>query len=228
MKLLLLEDNIHLAEDMLQFLNSVGFLVEHAATLQQALEKIHVYHYDMVIIDIGLPDGNGLEIIKKMKTKEIDAAILIVTAKNAIEDKVHGLDLGADDYITKPFHKTELNARIRSILRRKKFNSSNIITRKEIKIDIMAAQAYINDQPLPLTKKEYDLLLYFMYNRNKILTKENIAEHLWGDQIDQADSFDFIYNHIKNLRKKIVNAGGKDYIKSMYGMGYKFQDKSDE
>ena len=222
MKLLLVEDNVRLADDMVHFLATSGFLVEHAATLRQALEKIYVYHYDIVIIDIGLPDGNGLEIIKKMKKKEIDAAILIVTAKNAIEDKVHGLELGADDYITKPFHKTELNARIKSILRRKKFDSSNIIRRNEIKIDVMAAEVYINDHPLPLTKKEYDLLLYFMYNQNKILTKENIAEHLWGDQIDQADSFDFIYNHIKNLRKKIVNAGGKDYIKSMYGMGYKF------
>ena len=222
MKLLLVEDNIRLADDMLHFLSSTGFVVEHSAMLAEAFEKISVYHYDMVIIDIGLPDGNGLELIKKMKDREIDAAILIVTAKNAIEDKVHGLDLGADDYITKPFHKSELNARIRSILRRKKFNSSNIIRRKEIKIDILAAQAYVNDNPIVLTKKEYDLLLYFMYNQNKVLTKESIAEHLWGDHIDQADSFDFIYNHIKNLRKKIVNAGSKDYIKSMYGMGYKF------
>jgi DNA-binding response OmpR family regulator len=222
MKLLLVEDNIRLADDMLHFLSSTGFVVEHSATLAEALEKISVYHYDMVIIDIGLPDGNGLELIKKMKERDIDAAVLIVTAKNAIEDKVHGLDLGADDYITKPFHKSELNARIRSILRRKKFNSSNIIQRKEIKIDILAAQAYVNDNPILLTKKEYDLLLYFMYNQNKVLTKESIAEHLWGDHIDQADSFDFIYNHIKNLRKKIVTAGSKDYIKSMYGMGYKF------
>jgi DNA-binding response OmpR family regulator len=209
---------------MLQFLVHNGFVVEHAATLQEGFEKTNVYHYDMVIVDIGLPDGNGLDLVKRMKEKEMDAAILIVTAKNAIEDKVHGLDLGADDYITKPFHKTELNARIRSILRRKKFSSSNIIKRNEIKIDILAAQAYVNDHPLLLTKKEYDLLLYFMYNQNRVLTKESIAEHLWGDQIDQADSFDFIYNHIKNLRKKIINAGSKDYIKSMYGMGYKFCD----
>jgi len=222
MKLLLVEDNILLADDMSHFLTSSGFVVEHVTTLHEGLAKINVYQYDLVIVDIGLPDGNGLELIREMKLKEIDAAILIVTAKNAIEDKVHGLELGADDYITKPFHKSELNARIRSILRRNIFSSSNLIKINEIKIDIIAKQSFVNDNPMLLTKKEYDLLLYFMYNQNKVLTKESIAEHLWGDQIDQADSFDFIYNHIKNLRKKIINAGGKDYIKSMYGMGYKF------
>ena len=222
MKLLLVEDNIRLAKDMLHFLVSEGFVVEHAATLDEGLEKINVYEYDMVIVDIGLPDGSGLELLKQLKSNDNDTGILIVTARNAVEDKVHGLDLGADDYITKPFHKSELNARIRSILRRKKFNGSNVLIKNEIKIDILAAQVYIKDNPIILTKKEYDLLLYFMYNQNKVLTKESIAEHLWGDHIDQADTFDFIYNHIKNLRKKIVNAGARDYIKSMYGMGYKF------
>jgi DNA-binding response OmpR family regulator len=224
MKLLLVEDNIRLAEDMIQFLAGNGFVVEHAATLQTGLEKINIYHYDMVIVDIGLPDGNGLELIEKMKSNDTDSGILIVTAKNAIEDKVYGLNLGADDYITKPFHQAELNARIRSILRRKKFNSYDILKIDEIMIDIPAAQVFVKENPIVLTKKEYDLLLYFMYNQNRVLTKESIAEHLWGDHIDQADSFDFIYNHIKNLRRKIINAGGKDHIKSMYGMGYKFCD----
>jgi DNA-binding response OmpR family regulator len=224
MKLLLVEDNIRLAEDMIQFLAGNGFVVEHAATLQTGLEKINIYHYDMVIVDIGLPDGNGLELIEKMKSNDTDSGILIVTAKNAIEDKVYGLNLGADDYITKPFHQAELNARIRSILRRKKFNSYDILKIDEIMIDIPAAQVFVKENPIVLTKKEYDLLLYFMYNQNRVLTKESIAEHLWGDHIDQADSFDFIYNHIKNLRRKIITAGGKDHIKSMYGMGYKFCD----
>lgn len=228
MKLLLVEDNIYLANDMRHFLVNNGFVVEHVGTLQEGTDKVYIYDYDMVIVDIGLPDGSGLDLIKQMKSKNINSGILIVTAKNAIEDKVRGLDLGADDYITKPFHKSELNARIWSILRRKKFNNSNIITINELKIDVLAAQAFVHDEPITLTRKEYDLLLYFMYNQNKVLTKESIAEHLWGDQIDQADTFDFIYNHIKNLRKKIVNAGGKDYIKSMYGMGYKFLDESYE
>jgi DNA-binding response OmpR family regulator len=222
MKLLLVEDNLRLAEDMSSFMVTNGFIVEHAATLCESINKTDIYQYDLVIVDIGLPDGNGLDLIKHLKKKDSDTAILIVTAKNSIEDKVYGLDLGADDYITKPFHKSELNARIRSILRRKKFNSSNMLKMNEIKIDIIAAQTYVQEKPVSLTRKEYDLLLYFMYNQNKVLMKENIAEHLWGDDIDQADSFDFIYNHIKNLRKKIIHAGGKDYIKSMYGMGYKF------
>lgn len=222
MKLLLVEDNIRLADDMSQFLINNGFVVERARTLNEGMEKINIYQYDLVIVDLGLPDGNGMALIEKIKIEGMNTAVLIVTAKNTIEDKVHGLDLGADDYITKPFHKSELNARIRSILRRNKFNGGNFVSMNEIKIDIIAAQTYVKNNPILLTKKEYDLLLYFMYNKNRILTKESIAEHLWGDHIDQADSFDFIYNHIKNLRKKIIQAGGEDYIKSMYGMGYKF------
>jgi len=224
MKLLIVEDNRHLADDITRFLVDSGFVVEQALTLSEGLKKINVYQYDLVIVDIGLPDGNGLDIVKEIRKKKIASAILIVTAKNAIEDKVHGLELGADDYITKPFHKAELNARIRSILRRNKFDGNNILNMNEIKMDTMAAQTFVHNKPIILTRKEYDLLLYFMVNRNKVLTKESIAEHLWGDHVDQADSFDFIYNHIKNLRKKIMNAGGKDYIKSMYGMGYKFSE----
>ena len=226
MKLLLVEDNIRLANDIRQFLADNGFVVELAGTLREASEKMAVYQYDLALIDIGLPDGSGLDLVREIKQRELDTGILIVTAKNAIEDKVEGLELGADDYITKPFHKSELNARIRSILRRHKFNRSNIIRMNELKVDVLASQAFVEDAPLNLTKKEYDLLLYFMYNRNRVLTKESIAEHLWGDHIDQADSFDFIYNHIKNLRKKITNAGGKNHIQAMYGMGYKFSDES--
>ncbi len=153
-----------------------------------------------------------------------DTGVLILTAKNAIEDKVKGLELGADDYLTKPFHRAELIARIKSIIRRFKFNGDNTISMNEVKVDILASQAYINDKPVILTKKEYDLLLYFMYNRNRILTRESIAEHLWGDNIDQSDNFDFVYNHIKNLRKKMMNEGSRNYIKAVYGMGYKFSD----
>lgn len=222
MKLLLVEDNARLAEEMRDFLVDNGFVVEQAARLQEASEKVAIYQYDLMIIDLGLPDGSGLDLIPEIKQIHPDAGILILTAKDAIEDKVSGLDLGADDYMTKPFHKAELNARIRSILRRNKFNRSNIMQIDELKVDLLASQAFVNDTPLNLTKKEYDLLLYFMQNPNRILTKESIAEHLWGDHIDQADSFDFIYNHIKNLRKKIVSAGGKNAIHAMYGMGYRF------
>jgi DNA-binding response OmpR family regulator len=222
MKILIVEDNPLLAGDMRQFLSENGFLVELAGTLHEASDKINDYHYDLVLVDIGLPDGNGLELIPEIRRQDPETGILIVTAKNSIEDKVKGLDLGADDYITKPFHQAELNARIRSILRRNKFQRSNLLEINEIKVDLIASQAFVNTVPLKLTRKESDLLLYFMYNQNRILTRESIAEHLWGDNIDQADSFDFLYNHIKNLRKKITAAGGANYIHAMYGMGYKF------
>ncbi|KAA0221559.1 DNA-binding response regulator [candidate division KSB1 bacterium] len=226
MKLLIVEDNLHLARDMQQFLHDRGFVIEHVTTLHAASEKISTYQYDLVIVDLGLPDGNGLQLIREIKAAELDCGILILTARDALEEKVHGLDLGADDYMTKPFHQAELNARIRSILRRNKFNRSNVLLFDDVKVDLLASQAYIHETPLTLTKKEYDLLLYFLQNPNRMLTKESIAEHLWGDHIDEADSFDFIYNHIKNLRKKITSAGGKNYIKALYGMGYKFSSES--
>ena len=225
MKILIVEDNERLAEDMLDYLHDNGFVVEHSTTIADARDKISLYEYEVVILDIGLPDGNGLDLIYDLKNQNKNSGILIVTAKNAIEDKVKGLELGADDYITKPFHKAELNARIKSLIRRKNSDGNNILKIRDLKVDIAASQAYVNDTPLELTKKEYDLLLYFMYNKNRVLTKESIAEHLWGDHIDQADNFDFIYNHIKNLRKKIANADGENSIRSVYGMGYKFYDK---
>ena len=222
MKLLIVEDNHQLMEDMLEFLTESNFRVETAYSLNEAREKVFVYQYDLIIVDVGLPDGSGLDLVKEIKKSENDTGILILTAKNAVEDKVEGLNLGADDYMTKPFHKAELNARIKSILRRNKFNRNDTICFNEIKIDMPSLEVYVEDKKLVLTKKELDLLLYFMQNVNRVITKESIAEYLWGDHADQADSFDFIYNHIKNLRKKIVSSGGNNYIQAMYGIGYKF------
>ncbi|MFO7843793.1 MAG: response regulator transcription factor [Bacteroidales bacterium] len=224
MKLLIVEDNFQLADDLSRFLSEHGFIVEISETLESARGKIELYDYELIILDIGLPDGSGLDIIKLLKKRKSDTGILIVTAKNAIEDKVKGLELGADDYITKPFHKAELNARIRSIIRRKKFNGSNTILVNKIEIDLNSMAVKVDNKELDLTRKEYDLLLYFIYNKNRVLTKESIAEHLWGDHIDQADNFDFIYNHIKNLRKKLQQAGADNHIRSVYGMGYKFYE----
>ncbi|BDX38163.1 DNA-binding response regulator [Tenuifilaceae bacterium CYCD] len=225
MKILIIEDNPQISSDIASYLAENGFIVEIADTLNKAMEKVELYTYDLIILDIGLPDGNGLEILKENRVNTSETGILIVTAKNSIDDKVKGLELGADDYITKPFHKAELNARVRSILRRKKFAGSNIISVEEIKVNLQSLQVLVNDKPIALTRKEFDLLVYFMYNKDRVLTKESIAEHLWGDNIDQSDNFDFLYNHIKNLRKKIINAGGKGYIQSVYGMGYKFSDQ---
>lgn len=222
MKLLLVEDNLQLLEDMREFLTESDFRVETSASLKEAKEKVSLYQYDLLIVDIGLPDGSGLELIKEVKQKKYECGILILTAKDAVEDKVAGLNLGADDYMTKPFHKAELNARIKSILRRNKFNGSDILELYDFKINVPASEVFVNNEKIILTKKEYDLLLYFIHNPNRVITKESIAEYLWGDHADQADNFDFIYNHIKNLRKKITASGGKNYIHAMYGMGYKF------
>ena len=222
MKLLIVEDNFQLADDLSKFLAENAFVVEIANTLTDAKDKVSVYDYDLIILDLGLPDGTGLDLIHELKSLRKDPGILIVTAKNAVEDKVMGLELGADDFITKPFHKAELNARVRSIIRRKKFKGSNRLEINNIKIDLDSREAFVDEYLVELTRKEYDLLLYFMYNKGRVLTKENIAEHLWGDHIDQADNFDFIYNHIKNLRKKLQKLGAGNNIRSVYGMGYKF------
>jgi len=226
MKILLVEDNQILVDELKSFFEEQGYLVEVATSFNLASQKVAVYEYDVIILDLGLPDGNGLDLIPLVRKTSTETIILILTARDAVEDKVKGLELGADDYLTKPFHKAELNARVRSQLRRKKFAGKNELTFHEIRVDLQAAQVFVKGQPLNLTRKEYDLLIYFLYNPNRLLTKESIAEHLWGDHIDQADSFDFIYNHIKNLRKKIMAAGGKNYVKAMYGMGYKFSEES--
>ncbi|MFA8434868.1 MAG: response regulator transcription factor [Marinifilaceae bacterium] len=222
MKILIVEDNRELSETTANYLRDEGFICERVFTYQEASEKVHLYAYDVVVLDLGLPDGNGMNIIREMKGQRSEAGILIVSAKNSLDDKLEGLELGADDYITKPFHLAELNARVRSLIRRKKFDGNNCIQVGDLWVDTLSSRVMIGKQELNLTRKEYELLLYFLYNRNRVLTKENIAEHLWEDQIDLADNFDFIYTHIKNLRKKMIQAGGEDQIKSVYGMGYKF------
>lgn len=223
MKLLLIEDNQKLVEDISDYLKKQGFVMEVAYSIDQARDKFMIYEYDLAILDLGLPDGNGLQLVDKIKNKHPEIGILILTAKHSLEYKLKGLNQGADDYLTKPFHKAELNARIRSILRRKIAHGSNLLRFNEILVDINARHVMVHDKPVNLTRKEYDLLVYFIDNEKRLLTKENIAEYLWGDYIDQSDNFDFIYNHIKNLRKKLLQASGNDYIESVYGVGYKFK-----
>ena len=226
MKLLIVEDNFQLADDLSKFLIENGFIVEIASLLNDAREKVSVYDYDLIILDLGLPDGTGLDLIRELKRIKKDPGILIVTAKNSVEDKVMGLELGADDFITKPFHKAELNARVRSILRRKNADGNNVLELGNLSVNLLSLDVTVGEKPIDLTRKEFDLLVYFMYNKNRVLTKESIVEHLWGDHADQSDSLDFIYNHIKNLRKKIHQAGGGVQIQSVYGMGYKFSQNS--
>lgn len=222
MKILLVEDEAAIGESILSFLKNEGHVCEWVKNYSAGDEKAAMYQYDCALIDIGLPGGSGLDIVKALKKNNPKTGIIIISAKNSLDDKISGLDLGADDYITKPFHFAELNSRLNSVLRRRNFEGSNEIVFEKLKITPDKQEVLINGKPATLTKKEFDLLLFFLSNKDRVVTKESIAEHLWGDESDAADSFDFIYSHIKNLRKKIMDAGGDDYIKSVYGMGYKF------
>ncbi len=224
MKILIIEDETELLKEIASYLLKENYTCELAADFESAHEKLHLYHYDIAVIDITLPDGSGLELIRELKKLKTDTGILIISAKNSLDDKLNGLEMGADDYITKPFHLAELNARIKAIIRRRKFSGSMEIIHNEIKINPEDKHVLVNETELQLTKKEYELLHFFIANKNRLLTRESIAEHLWGDNIDLADNFDFIYTHINNLRKKIAYAGGNDYLQTVYGMGYKYTD----
>ena len=223
-KILLVEDEPALGESILSFLKREGHVSEWVKTFRSGEEKAGSYQYDCALIDIGLPDGSGLDIVKALKRNDPKMGIIIISAKNSLDDKISGLDLGADDYITKPFHLAELNSRLNSVLRRRNFEGNQEISFGKLKISMDKQEVQVSGKPIELTKKEFDLLLFFISNKNRVVTKESIAEHLWGDEADAADSFDFIYSHIKNLRKKITDAGGDDHIKSVYGMGYKFSN----
>ena len=225
MKILIVEDEIDLLEAMASYLKNEDFICETAATYFDAEDKLISFNYDIIILDINLPDGSGIDLLRLIKAKSSKTGVLIVSAKNSLDDKLLGLDLGADDYITKPFHLAELNSRINSLIRRQHFEGNEIITFNEIEINPTSKTVSVNKKPVELTKKEYNLLLYFVTNKNKVLTKESIAEHLWGDDIEMADSYDFIYTHMGNLRKKLKKLGAPDYLKTMYGLGYKFAEK---
>jgi DNA-binding response OmpR family regulator len=224
MKVLVIEDEKELLKAITTYLKMEGYVVEEAADYQEGSEKINLYEYDCILADIGLPDGNGLKLVELLKSKQSNTGVMIISARNSLEDKITGLDIGADDYLTKPFNLSELNARVRSILRRRKFEGKKEIEFHEIKANPETLHVFVNDKPILLTKKEFDLLIYFIANKNKVLTKESIVEHLWGDYIDSADSFDFIYAHVSNMRKKLVESGATDYLHTVYGVGYKFTD----
>jgi DNA-binding response OmpR family regulator len=222
MKILLIEDEQELSRSIVEYLKRESYVCEAVFTLDEATEKINLYRYDCIIVDINLPDGSGLEVIRELKQNQSEAGIVIISARNSLDDKIVGLNIGADDYLTKPFHLPELNARIKSVIRRRSFGGVREISFNEIRVLPDNMEVTVNGKELQLTRKEYDLLIFFISNRDRVLTKETIAEHLWGDEMDLADSFDFIYTHIKNLRKKIMEKGGEDYIRTIYGMGYKF------
>ena len=222
MKLLIVEDENSLSRSIGEYLKMEGHICEFAKNYKEAFIKTADNSYNCIILDIGLPDGNGLDIIREMKKNRSTDRILILSAKSSLEDKLTGLKIGADDYLTKPFHMSELSARVNSICRRDNFVGFNEVSFNEIKVRTDENQAFANDQLLNLTRKEYDLLLFFMSNRDRIVTKESIVEHLWGDNVILTDSFDFVYTHVKNLRKKLIANNCRNYIKVIYGFGYKF------
>jgi DNA-binding response OmpR family regulator len=221
MKILLVEDEPALRSTLIEALRQSGYVVEVAADYTQALDKIKVYRYDCVLLDLTLPDGNGLDLLRALKADSSPAGVLVISARDSLDDRVAGLDLGADDYLVKPFHLSELNARLRAIIRRRRFQGNNHLVFRDLVVWPEQAEVQVHGAALALTRKEYDLLLYLLANPGRVLTKEAIAEHLCGDSVDAADSFDFIYTHLKNLRKKLQEKGAENYIRTMYGVGYK-------
>lgn len=223
MKILLIEDEPELRKSIKHFLHQEGYIVESANDFIKAIEKIEVYDYDCILVDITLPKGNGLEIIKQLKQNFSKAGIIIISAKNSLDDKITGLDLGADDYLAKPFDLAELNSRIKALIRRRNFEGNKTIVVNEISILTEQRIVKVNNEEVILTAKEYALLLFFISNKNRVLSKNTIAEHLWGDDSDQMDSHDFIYVHLRNLRKKLIEKGCNDYVQTIYGIGYNFK-----
>ena len=223
MKILVIEDEAELRKSIKEYLHNEGYVVESANDFRNASEKTADYDYDCILVDITLPHGSGLDIVKQLKKEGSQAGVIIISAKNSLDDKITGLEYGADDYITKPFHLPELNARIKALQRRKKFDGNNIIALNEISIEPSQRKVCVKGNEVVLTAKEYDLLLYFISNKNRVLSKNAIAEHLWGDNADQMDGHDFIYTHIKNLRKKLIDKGCADYLQTIYGIGYNFK-----
>lgn len=222
MKILIVEDEHKLSDSIVTYLKSEKYLCEQAFDYNEALEKVRGYDYDCVLLDLMLPGGSGLDILRDIKRRNNPAGVIIVSAKDSLDDKVKGLEIGADDYLPKPFHLAELGMRVYAIIRRKEFGASNTLENNGIKINLLEKSVEANGRPVTLTKSEYDLLLFFIGNRNRVLSKGAIAEHLSGDFADMMDNFDFVYTHIKNLRAKLAQTGMPNCIQNVYGMGYKW------
>ena len=222
MKILIIEDEKQLVKSIAQFLRQESYVCEVAYTASEANEKILLFDYDCILLDISLPDGNGLKILEKLRENHKTDGVIMITAKGSFDDRIAGLNLGADDYLPKPFYLPELSARISAVIRRKRFDGNNKISFQEIEVDLLGKTVSVNGKEIELTRKEYDLLIFLIANKNRVVSKNAIAEHLSGDDAELMDKFDFIYSHIKNLKKKLTEAGCEDYIKTIYGLGYKF------
>lgn len=221
MKILLIEDEQELQNLIKDSLEKECYIVETASDFHTAIDKLFVYEYDCILLDIMLPHGSGLDILDQLKQADKVGNVIIISAKDSLDDKLKGLELGADDYLTKPFHIAELNARVKVVLRRNKLKGRNTIEIRNISLDLNDRLLLVNDKNIALNRKEFDILNYFFFNKNRLVTRTALAEHVWGDSIDQANNFDFIYSQIKNLRKKLQDSGAQVEIQAVYGVGYK-------
>ncbi|WP_312077031.1 response regulator transcription factor [Chryseobacterium sp.] len=225
MKILVVEDEKELLKSICDSLVQEQYLIETAEDFNAASEKIDLYNYDCILLDIMLPGGNGLQLLQQLKDLGKSENVIIISAKDSLDDKLKGLELGADDYLTKPFHNAELNARIKAVLRRKNLDGKDSIIISNLEMDLTERTLTVNGENLALNRKEFDILNYFLLNKNRLVTKTALAEHVWGDNIDQADNFDFIYYQIKNLRKKLQQSDAEIEIEAIYGIGYKLKEK---
>ena len=224
MKILVIEDERELSRNMVNYLSSDNYLCEQAYNFQEATEKISLYNYDCILLDLNLPDADGLKILEEIKKRDIDSGVIIISARDSLDDKITGLKIGADDYLSKPFALSELSMRIYALIRRRQFSNNNILKSNELEIDLLSKTVKVNDISVILTKSEFDLLLYLIGNKNRVVSKNAIAEHLSGDMADMLDSHNFVYAHIKNLKSKLWNAGCTNCIKTFYGTGYQWLD----
>jgi len=223
MKILIIEDEPELSASIVTYLAAEGYLCETALTFQQAMQKTESYNYDCILLDVTLPDGNGLRILQELKANKNHDGVIVISAKNSIEDRLKGLHLGADDYLAKPFHLSELSARVAAVIRRRRFDGNQVIVAQDLTIDLPGKTVYAFHKSIDFTRREFDLLLYLVSNKNRVVSKNALAEHLSGDQAEAFSNFDFVYTHIKNVKRKLLAAGCPDYIRTVYGLGYKFE-----
>lgn len=224
MKILIIEDERELSQNIVTYLSSDNYLCEQAYNFNSAIDKISSYSYDCILLDLNLPGGDGLKILEEIKQRNIDSGIIIISARDSLDDKITGLKIGADDYLAKPFPLSELSIRIYALLRRQQFLHNNVLKSNNIEINLLSKTVSINNNPVILTKSEYDLLLFLIGNKNRVVSKNAIAEHLSGDMADMLDSHNFVYAHIKNLKSKLSDAGCDNCIKTIYGTGYQWTE----
>lgn len=222
MKVLVIEDEKELSDSIVTYLSAENYLCEQAFTYADAKVKVNVYEYDCVLLDLMLPGGDGLDILCDLRKKRNPVGVIIVSAKDALDDKVRGLAMGADDYMSKPFHLAELSMRIYAVVRRREFSVSNLLESNGVCVNMMDKSVSVKGEAVLLTKSEYELLVFLIGNKNRVVSKSAIAEHLSGEMADMLDNLNFVYTHIKNLKAKLAAAGCSDCIKTVYGMGYKW------